>query len=106
MQTKLQITVNWNELKIKLKEKNPNLTDTDLNFLAGKEDDLVTRLARKLAKTEEEITDVIDELQLKTLKTEKETHLKEPGESHDAERRETENRDAERREKESQKEEF
>lgn len=105
MQTKLQITVNWNELKTKLKEKYPNLTDEDLNFLAGKEDELVTHLARKLAKTEEEITDVIDELQLKTLKTEK-THVKERGESHDAERRETENRDAERREKESRKEEF
>lgn len=105
MQTKLQITVNWKELKIKLKEKYPNLNDEDLNFLAGKEDELVTRLALKLAKTEEEITDVIDELQLKTLKTEK-TLVKERGESHDAERRETENRDAERREKESQKEEF
>ena len=64
MQTKLKIVGNWSDLKTKIKERYPNLNDTDLNFLAGKEDDLVTRLARKLAKTEEEITDEIDDFQL------------------------------------------
>ena len=106
MQIKLKIAGNWSELKTKLQEKYPNLTDRDLNFLEGKEDKLVMRLARKLAKTEEEITDEIDELQLKNMKAEtnKIGEQIEHGESHDAERRETENRDAERDIKEKLKE--
>lgn len=70
MQTKLKITGNWSELKTKLQAKYPNLTDMDLNYSAGKEDELVSRLSRKLAKTEDEITDVIDDLQSKGSKTE------------------------------------
>lgn len=70
MQTKLKITGNWSELKTKLQTKYPNLTDMDLTFSAGKEDELVSLLSRKLAKTEDEITDVIDDLQSKGSKTE------------------------------------
>lgn len=69
MQTKLKITGNWSELKTKLQAKYRNLTDSDLTYTSGKEDALVTRLAKKLAKTEEEIMDVIDDLQSKSPKT-------------------------------------
>lgn len=106
MQTNLIITTNWKELKTKIKEKYPKLTEIDLIHSTGKEDELVTRLALKLDVTEEEITDVIDDLQATLQNTERVATFgeKERGESHDAERRETKNRDAERNEKESQME--
>lgn len=66
METKLKITGNWNELKTGLKQKYPNLTDEDLSYSAGKEDELLTRLSKKLGKTQEEVSDVIDDLQSKS----------------------------------------
>lgn len=60
--TTLKIS-NWNELKTKLKQKYPILTDAELVYTAGKESELVSGLSKKLAKTEEETTDIIDELQ-------------------------------------------
>ena len=69
METKLKITGNWNELKTKLKQKYPNLTDEDLAYSAGKEDELLTRLSKKLGKTQEEVSDVIDDLQSKSTGT-------------------------------------
>ena len=65
METKVKITENWNDLKMKLKEKYPNLTDTDLVYSPGKEDELVSRLTVKLGKTQEEVNDIFDELQSK-----------------------------------------
>lgn len=101
MQTKLKITGNWSELKTKLQAKYPKLTDMDLTFSAGKEDELVSRLSKKLAKTEEEITDVIDDLQSKSSKTERKMNDEETERSANDER---ENRDTARNEKEKQKE--
>jgi len=69
LETKLKITGNWNELKTKLKEKYPNLTDEDLVYSAGKEDELVMRLAKKLSKTQEEINNSIEDLQSKSKET-------------------------------------
>lgn len=63
METTLKIRGNFNELKTKLKQKYSNLTDADLTFSQGNEGELVTRLSKKLGKTEDEITDLIDELQ-------------------------------------------
>jgi uncharacterized protein YjbJ (UPF0337 family) len=51
----LKITGNWNELKGKLKQKYGDLTDDDLSFVEGKEDELLGRLQKKLNKTKEEI---------------------------------------------------
>lgn len=106
METKLKITASWTELKARLQEKYPYLTEKYLTFKLGREEDLVTRIALKLDKTEDEIADVIDDLQAKIQKRERiETFgEKEHGPTHDADRRETENRDAERREKEIEKE--
>jgi len=61
---KLKIKGNWNDLKGKLKEKYANLTDNDLLFTEGKEDELLKRLEKKLGKKPEEISDIIDKLQL------------------------------------------
>jgi uncharacterized protein YjbJ (UPF0337 family) len=68
METTLKITGNWNELKTKLKQKYPNLTDADLVFSPGKEDDLLATLSRKLGKTEDEISGIVDDLQSKSTK--------------------------------------
>lgn len=59
---KLQIKGNWNELKGKLKQKYADLTDDDLTFAEGKEDELTGRLQKKLGKTQEEIQREIDAL--------------------------------------------
>ncbi len=56
---KLEIKGNWNELSGKLKQKFASLTDDDLLFTEGKEEELLGRLQKKLGKTKEEIRDVI-----------------------------------------------
>jgi uncharacterized protein YjbJ (UPF0337 family) len=53
---------NWNELKGKLKQKYANLTDDDLLYAEGKEDELYGRLQQKLGKTKEELKKELDEL--------------------------------------------
>ena len=58
---KLQIKGNWNEIKGKLKQKFADLTDDDLIFAEGKEDELVGRLQQRLGKSEEDIQRAIEE---------------------------------------------
>jgi len=65
METKLKIKGNWNELKGKLKQKYAKLTDDDLLFINGKEDELLGRLEKKLGKSKEEIQDEIEKLESK-----------------------------------------
>jgi uncharacterized protein YjbJ (UPF0337 family) len=58
---KFQIKGNWNEIKGKLKQKYGQLTDDDLMFAEGKEDELLGRLQQRLGKTSEEIRREIEE---------------------------------------------
>ncbi|MFP8490091.1 CsbD family protein [Gracilimonas sp. Q87] len=58
----LTIKGNWNELKGKLKQKYSELTDDDLTFTEGKEDELIGRLQKKLGKTKDEIKKELAEL--------------------------------------------
>jgi uncharacterized protein YjbJ (UPF0337 family) len=58
---KLQIKGNWNEIKGKLKQKYGELTDDDLTFAEGKEDELLGRLQQRLGKSEEEVRRAIEE---------------------------------------------
>ena len=53
--TKLEIKGSWNEVKGKLKQKYADLTDDDLLFVEGKDDELVGRLQKKLGRTKEEV---------------------------------------------------
>ncbi|MEX2585268.1 MAG: CsbD family protein [Balneolaceae bacterium] len=55
----LKIKGNWNELKGKLKQKYGELSDDDLAYVEGKEDELLGRLQKKLDKTREEIASEI-----------------------------------------------
>jgi uncharacterized protein YjbJ (UPF0337 family) len=52
---KQTIEGNWNVIKGKLKQKYSDLTDDDLTFAEGKEDELYGRLQKKLGKTKDEI---------------------------------------------------
>ena len=52
---KLEIKGSWNELKGKLKQQYGNLTDNDLVFSEGKEDELLGRLQKKLGKSKDEV---------------------------------------------------
>jgi uncharacterized protein YjbJ (UPF0337 family) len=58
---KFQIKGNWNEIKGKLKQKYAQLTDDDLMFVEGKEDELLGRLQQRLGKTNEEVRREIEE---------------------------------------------
>ncbi|HYI78271.1 MAG TPA: CsbD family protein [Chryseolinea sp.] len=59
---KLTIEGNWNEIKGKLKQKYGDLTDDDLTFAKGKEEEMYGRLQKKLGKTKEEILKDIEEV--------------------------------------------
>jgi uncharacterized protein YjbJ (UPF0337 family) len=63
METKLKIKGNWNVLKGKLKQKYAKLTDDDLIYAEGKEDELLGRLEKKLGKSKEQMSDMIEKLQ-------------------------------------------
>lgn len=59
---KLKLRGTWNEVKGKLKQKYGELTDDDLMFAEGKEEELVGRLERRLGKTKDEIRKELSEL--------------------------------------------
>ena len=59
---KLQFKGSWNELKGKLKQQFGNLTDDDLTFSEGKEDELLGRMQKKLGKSKEEVRQLIEGL--------------------------------------------
>ena len=60
--TKLQMKGSWNELKGKLKQKYADLTDDDLTFAEGKDEELLGRLQKKLGRTKDEIREEIASL--------------------------------------------
>ena len=53
--TKLQMKGSWNEVKGKLKQKYAELTDDDLQFVEGKEDELLGRIQQRLGKSKDEL---------------------------------------------------
>ncbi len=57
-----RIKGNWNQIKGKLKEKYAQLTDDDLKYIEGKEDQLIGRLQERLGKTKAEVKDMINNI--------------------------------------------
>lgn len=53
---------NWNIIKGKLKQQYADLTDDDLMYVEGKENELYGRLQKKTGKTKEELKDFIDKI--------------------------------------------
>lgn len=58
----LEIEGNWNEIKGELKQKYGQLTDDDLTFVEGKENELWGRIQKKTGKTKEELREEIAQL--------------------------------------------
>jgi len=52
----------WNELKGKVKQQYADLTDDDLLYAEGKEDELLGKLQQKTGKTKEELESWLDKL--------------------------------------------
>lgn len=59
---KLEIQGDWKILAGKFKQKFAELTDDDLLFVKGKEEELVGRIQHKLGKTKEQIHHLIKSL--------------------------------------------
>ena len=59
---KLQFKGGWNEVKGKLKQKYGQLTDNDLTFAEGKDEELLGRLQTRLGKSKEELRKEIENL--------------------------------------------
>lgn len=60
--TKLQFKGSWNEVKGKLKQKYAQLTDDDLLFAEGKDDELLGRLQKRTGETKEKLREAIASL--------------------------------------------
>jgi uncharacterized protein YjbJ (UPF0337 family) len=60
--TKLEIKGNWNQLKGKLKQKYAQLTDDDLRFEEGKEDELLGRLQERTGEAKENLREFISRI--------------------------------------------
>lgn len=52
----------WNEIKGKVKEAYGDLTEDDLKFQEGKEDELLGKLQQKIGKTKEEVENWLNSL--------------------------------------------
>ncbi len=59
---KLKMRGSWNEVKGRLKQKYADLTDDDLMFAEGKEEELYGRLQKRLGKSKEEIRKEIEKI--------------------------------------------
>ena len=60
--TNLKMKGNWNEMKGKIKQQYANLTDDDLKYEEGKEDELYGRIQKKTGRTKEEVKKWLDTL--------------------------------------------
>jgi len=52
---KLEIKGDWNIAKGKLKQKWADLTDDDLTYVSGKEDELIGRIQKRTGQTKEDV---------------------------------------------------
>ncbi|WDF67104.1 CsbD family protein [Sphingobacterium oryzagri] len=52
----------WNELKGKVKQQYGELTDDDLTYAEGKEDELLGRLQKGTGKSKEEVEDWLNKM--------------------------------------------
>lgn len=59
---KLKLEGSWNEVKGKLKQKYANLTDDDLLYEEGKDDELLGRIQQKIGQSKEDIKKWIESL--------------------------------------------
>lgn len=53
---------NWKVIKGSLMQEYADLTDNDLQFQEGQEEEMIGRIQKKIGKSKEEIKDFIDKL--------------------------------------------
>ena len=58
---KMQMKGNWNIAKGKLKKKWANLTDDDLRFEEGRDDELIGRIQKRTGQAREEIETALED---------------------------------------------
>lgn len=56
---KLEIKGDWNIARGKLKQKWATLTDDDLQFVEGKQDELIGRIQKRTGETREKVEEAI-----------------------------------------------
>jgi uncharacterized protein YjbJ (UPF0337 family) len=59
-ETKLNLKGNWNIIKGKLKQSYGELTDDDLKYVEGQEDELVGRIQKRVGTTSAEIRGMLE----------------------------------------------
>lgn len=59
---RLKLGSHWDEVKERLKENDINLTDEDLEYKAGADDELLERLAGKMKKSKQEVREYIESI--------------------------------------------
>ncbi len=59
----MNISENWSKLSILLKERFSSLTENDLKFVRGKENELMSKLSFRLNKRRQEVIDIIKNIQ-------------------------------------------
>lgn len=59
---KLKFNGSWNDVKGKIKQQYGDLTDDDLTYEEGKDDEFVGKMQKKLGKTKEDIISWIERL--------------------------------------------
>ena len=57
-----RLSGNWNIIKGKLKQQYGELTDDDLIYIEGKEEELYGRIQKKTGQTKEELEEFMDEI--------------------------------------------
>jgi uncharacterized protein YjbJ (UPF0337 family) len=60
LMNKLQFKGEWHELKGKLRQKFAELTDDDVDYAEGQEEELLGHLQKKLGKTQEELAQLVN----------------------------------------------
>jgi hypothetical protein len=62
MSQRLNLNASWDEVKERLKENDVSLTDEDLQYEPGREEELLERLARHSQKSPEEIRKYVESI--------------------------------------------
>ncbi|MCP9830716.1 CsbD family protein [Synechococcus sp. HJ21-Hayes] len=59
---KLQFKGKWHELKGKLRQRFADLTDNDVNYAEGQEEEFLGHLQKRLGKSQQEISEMLNTL--------------------------------------------
>jgi uncharacterized protein YjbJ (UPF0337 family) len=62
MATKLKLEAPWEEVREQIKENNIELTDDDLVYEPGKDDELLNRLSQKMNRSPQQVKALIESI--------------------------------------------